>query len=75
MSKTIWLTKLQSYSRNRLISFALWVDGVWMSCGLALRQNVVPTESIGGPGNFGTLQGISPDGLPRVFQFSVRFTF
>jgi hypothetical protein len=28
-----------------------------------------------GPGNYGTLQEISPDGLPRVFQFSVRFTF
>ncbi len=28
-----------------------------------------------GPGNFGTLQEISPDGLPRVLQFSVRFTF
>jgi hypothetical protein len=28
-----------------------------------------------GPGNFGTLQEISPNGLPRVLQFSVRFTF
>jgi hypothetical protein len=28
-----------------------------------------------GAGNFGTLQEISPDGLPRVLQFSVRFTF
>jgi Carboxypeptidase regulatory-like domain/TonB dependent receptor len=28
-----------------------------------------------GPGNFRTLQEISPDGLPRVFQFSLRFTF
>jgi len=28
-----------------------------------------------GAGNFGTLQEISPNGLPRVLQFSVRFTF
>jgi Carboxypeptidase regulatory-like domain/TonB dependent receptor len=28
-----------------------------------------------GAGNFGTLQEISPNGLPRVLQFSARFTF
>jgi hypothetical protein len=28
-----------------------------------------------GPGNFGALQEISPNGLPRVLQFSTRFTF
>jgi Carboxypeptidase regulatory-like domain len=28
-----------------------------------------------GPGNFGTLQEISPNGLARVLQFSARFTF
>jgi hypothetical protein len=28
-----------------------------------------------GPGNFGTLQEISPNGLPRILQFSVRFAF
>ena len=28
-----------------------------------------------GPGNFGAFQEISPAGLPRVLQFSVRFTF
>jgi hypothetical protein len=28
-----------------------------------------------GPGNFGTFQEISPNGLPRVLQFSARFTF
>jgi len=28
-----------------------------------------------GAGNFSTLQEISPNGLPRVLQFSVRFTF
>jgi hypothetical protein len=28
-----------------------------------------------GPDNFGTLQEISPNGLPRVLQFSARFTF
>jgi hypothetical protein len=28
-----------------------------------------------GPGNFGTYQEVSPNGLPRVLQFSARFTF
>jgi hypothetical protein len=28
-----------------------------------------------GAGNFGSLQEISPNGLPRVFQFSARFSF
>lgn len=28
-----------------------------------------------GSGNFGTLREISPNGLPRVLQFSVRLTF
>ena len=28
-----------------------------------------------GPGNFGSLQEISPNGLPRALQFSARFTF
>jgi hypothetical protein len=28
-----------------------------------------------GPGNFGTLQEISPNGLARVLQFSVKFVF
>jgi hypothetical protein len=28
-----------------------------------------------GPGNFGAFQEISPNGLPRVLQFSTRFTF
>jgi hypothetical protein len=42
--------------------------------GQTLNQTcyLVPNS---GPGNFGTLQEISPDGLPRVFQFSLRFTF
>jgi hypothetical protein len=42
--------------------------------GATLNQTcyLVPNS---GPGNFGTLQEISPDGLPRVVQFSVRFTF
>ena len=42
--------------------------------GATLNQTcyLVPNS---GPGNFGTLQEISPDGLPRVFQFSIRFTF
>ena len=42
--------------------------------GATLNQTcyLVPNS---GPGNFGTLQEISPNGLPRVLQFSVRFTF
>jgi Carboxypeptidase regulatory-like domain len=42
--------------------------------GATLNQTcyLVPNS---GPGNFGTLQEISPNGLPRVFQFSARFTF
>ena len=42
--------------------------------GATLSQTcyLVPNS---GPGNFGTLQEISPNGLPRVLQFSARFTF
>jgi hypothetical protein len=42
--------------------------------GLSLNQTcyLVPNS---GPGNFGTLQEISPNGLPRALQFSARFTF
>jgi hypothetical protein len=42
--------------------------------GVSLTQTcfLVPNT---GPGNFGTLQEISPNGLPRALQFSARFTF
>jgi Carboxypeptidase regulatory-like domain/TonB dependent receptor len=42
--------------------------------GMSLNQTcyLVPNT---GPGNFGTLQEISPNGLPRVLQFSARFMF
>ena len=42
--------------------------------GTTLNQTcyLVPNS---GPGNFGALQEISPNGLPRVLQFSARFTF
>jgi hypothetical protein len=42
--------------------------------GATLNQTcyLVPNS---GPGNFGALQEISPNGLPRVLQFSVRFAF
>jgi hypothetical protein len=42
--------------------------------GATLNQTcyLVPNS---GPGNFGTLQEINPNGLPRVLQFSARFTF
>jgi hypothetical protein len=42
--------------------------------GATLKQScyLVPNS---GPGNFGALQEISPNGLPRVLQFAARFTF
>lgn len=42
--------------------------------GMTLNQTcyLVPNS---GSGNFGALQEISPNGLPRVLQFSARFTF
>jgi hypothetical protein len=42
--------------------------------GATLNQTcyLVPNS---GPGNFGALQEISPNGEPRVFQFSARFAF
>jgi len=42
--------------------------------GVSLNQTcfLVPNS---GSGNFGTLQEISPNGLPRALQFSARFTF
>ncbi len=42
--------------------------------GMTINQTcyLVPNT---GPGNFGTLQEISPNGLPRVLQFSARLTF
>jgi hypothetical protein len=42
--------------------------------GVTLNQTcyLVPNS---GTGNFGAVQEISPNGLPRVFQFSARFTF
>jgi len=46
------------------------------SCGDGMSTSqtcyLVPNS---GPGNFGTLQEITPNGLPRILQFSVRFTF
>ena len=42
--------------------------------GASLNQTcyLVPNS---GPGNFGAFQEISPNGLPRVLQFSARFSF
>jgi hypothetical protein len=49
---------------------------VGSTCGDGIHANqqcyLVPNS---GPGNFGALQEISPDGLPRSLQFSARFTF
>jgi hypothetical protein len=48
--------------------------GKYCGDGASLNQTcyLVPNS---GPGNFGALQEISPNGLPRVLQFSARFTF
>lgn len=55
---------------------ALQYNPVGANCGDGMTLNqtcyLVPNS---GPGNFGTLQEISPNGLPRVLQFSARFTF
>ena len=42
--------------------------------GVSLNQTCFLAPN-SGPGNFGTLQEISPNGLPRVLQFSARFSF
>jgi hypothetical protein len=42
--------------------------------GLTLNQTCYLAPN-SGPGNFGALQEISPNGLPRALQFSVRFAF
>jgi Carboxypeptidase regulatory-like domain/TonB dependent receptor len=54
----------------------LQYNPIGTNCGDAATLNqtcyLVPNS---GPANFGTLQEISPNGLPRVLQFSARFTF
>jgi hypothetical protein len=54
----------------------LQYNPIGTNCGDGLSSNqqcyLVPNS---GPGNFGALQEVSPNGLPRVLQFSVRFTF
>ncbi len=54
----------------------LQYNPIGTNCGDGATLNqacyLVPNS---GPGNFGTLQEINPNGLPRVLQFSVRFTF
>lgn len=54
----------------------LQYNPVGTTCGDGLTSTqtcyLVPNT---GPGNFGALQEISPNGLPRVLQFSARFTF
>jgi hypothetical protein len=54
----------------------LQYNPIGTNCGDGATVNqtcyLVPNS---GPGNFGALQEISPDGLPRVLQFSARFTF
>src|SRR5580658_6276469 len=54
----------------------LQYNPIGTDCGDGATTNqtcyLVPNS---GPGNFGTLQEISPNGLPRVLQFSARFVF
>lgn len=42
--------------------------------GMSLNQTCYLVSNLG-PGNFRTLQEISPNGLPRALQFSARFSF
>ena len=55
---------------------SLQYNPVGATCGDGATLNqtcyLVPNS---GPGNFGSLQEISPNGLPRVLQFSARYTF
>ncbi len=54
----------------------LQYNPIGTNCGDGMSVNqtcyLVPNS---GPGNFGALQEISPNGLPRVLQFSARFSF
>lgn len=54
----------------------LQYNPIGTNCGDGATVNqtcyLVPNS---GAGNFGTLQEISPNGLPRMLQFSARFTF
>lgn len=54
----------------------LQYNPIGSNCGDGATVNqtcyLVPNS---GPGNFGALQEVSPNGLPRVLQFSARFTF
>jgi hypothetical protein len=54
----------------------LQYNPIGRNCGDGISSNqtcyLVPNS---GPGNYGTLQEVSPNGLPRVLQFSARFTF
>jgi hypothetical protein len=54
----------------------LQYNPVGTTCGDGMTPNqtcyLVPNS---GPDNFGALQEISPNGLPRSLQFSARFTF
>jgi hypothetical protein len=54
----------------------LQYNPIGTNCGDGMTRNqTCYLVSNSGPGNFGTLQEISPNGLPRVLQFSARFTF
>ncbi|MGA3193662.1 MAG: carboxypeptidase regulatory-like domain-containing protein [Terriglobales bacterium] len=54
----------------------LQYNPVGSTCGDGMTPNqtcyLVPNS---GPGNFGALQEISPNGLPRVLQFALKFNF
>jgi hypothetical protein len=54
----------------------LQYNPIGTNCGDGMSANqqcyLMPNS---GPGNFGSFQEISPDGLPRALQFSARFTF
>lgn len=53
----------------------LQYNPIGTNCGDGALNQTCYLVPYSGPGNFGALQEISPNGLPRVLQFSARFRF
>jgi hypothetical protein len=64
------------YAQNSNGINQLQYNPIGTNCGDSLSSSqqcyLVPNS---GPGNFGALQEVSPNGLPRVLQLSARFRF
>jgi hypothetical protein len=71
--------KDSSYATSMLhrgMDFNNHLNPIGPDCGdrQMLNQTCFPVPN-SGPGNFGTLQEITPNGLPGVLQLSARFSF